>query len=139
MSETMSTPMAVQPRQRQATAAAASNRSAWHLPRAHGRFAQSPLWLASVLALFALAWVAMLVATSASPPADNIEQMVWVQSLQWGYYKHPPFPTWLYWIAARIFGSGPSTSYLVATVLNLSSLTIFWLLVRRLRSRRFAQ
>lgn len=124
----MSTPMA-----------APSNRPTWHLPRAFGRFAQSPLWLASVLALFALAWVAMRVATSASPPADNIEQMVWVQSLQWGYYKHPPFPTWLYWVAARIFGSGPSTSYLVATMLNLSSLTIFWLLVCRLRGRRFAQ
>src|SRR5256885_10565865 len=24
---------------------------------------------------------------------DNLEQLTWVHSLEWGYYKHPPLPT----------------------------------------------
>jgi 4-amino-4-deoxy-L-arabinose transferase-like glycosyltransferase len=139
MLEVVSSPMAVRPLLMQPTARILSYPRQRGMARAGWQFGQSPTWLPSVLAVFALAWITLLVSTSATPPADNIEQMVWVQSLQWGYYKHPPFPTWLYWVAVQLFGSRPSTSYLVATLLNLSSLTIFWLLVRKLRSRRFAQ
>ncbi len=93
------------------------------------------IWL---VALFALAWMASLVMTSVSPPADNIEQMLWVQSLQWGYHKHPPLPTWLFWIPTHLFGNEVATSYMAAALTNLASIAVFWQLMRRLRGQRFA-
>lgn len=87
-------------------------------------------WLVLVVALFALLWLTTLVSTSVSPPADNIEQMLWVQSLQWGYYKHPPLPTWLYWIPIKLFGPQVWTTYLMAALANLASIALFWHLMR---------
>lgn len=94
-------------------------------------------WLVLVVALFALFWLTALVSTSISPPADNIEQMLWVQSLQWGYYKHPPLPTWLYWIPAKLFGAHAWTTYLAGALVNLASIALFWHLLRQLRGPRF--
>ncbi|MDC8783716.1 glycosyltransferase family 39 protein [Roseateles koreensis] len=39
-------------------------------------------------------WTLLATLSHRAPPWDNIEQLVWMQSLEWGYYKHPPFPTW---------------------------------------------
>lgn len=88
--------------------------------------------------LFALVWMTSLAMTSASPPADNIEQMLWVQSLQWGYHKHPPLPTWLFWVPAHLFGNEVITTYMAAALTNLASIALFWQLMRRLRGPRFA-
>ncbi|WP_082679986.1 glycosyltransferase family 39 protein [Paucibacter sp. KCTC 42545] len=41
-----------------------------------------------------LLWTVLATLSHRAPPWDNIEQLVWQQSLEWGYYKHPPFPTW---------------------------------------------
>ncbi|MEO7939843.1 MAG: glycosyltransferase family 39 protein [Burkholderiaceae bacterium] len=93
--------------------------------------------LVLVVTLFAVLWVATLVLTSVSPPADNLEQMLWVQSLQWGYYKHPPLPTWLYWIPVTLFGAHLWTAYLTAALVNFASIAVFWHLMRQLRGARF--
>ena len=55
--------------------------------------------------IFAAVWLLHLAATSLSAPVDNIEQLTWVRSLQWGYYKHPPLPTWLLWLPVQLLGS----------------------------------
>ncbi|MCW5641450.1 MAG: glycosyltransferase family 39 protein [Rhodoferax sp.] len=94
--------------------------------------------LAIVVLTFGLFWLLTLTATSVSPPADNIEQMLWVQSLQWGYYKHPPLPTWLYWIPVKLFGPQVWTTYLMAALANIASIALFWRLLRQLRGPRFA-
>ncbi|NMM79153.1 hypothetical protein B2J89_21170, partial [Acidovorax sp. SRB_24] len=52
-------------------------------------------WTWLVLLLFAGVWLWHLSSVALSPPADNIEQLTWMRSLQWGYYKHPPLPTWM--------------------------------------------
>ena len=39
-------------------------------------------------------WTVLATISHRAPPWDNVEQLVWMQSLEWGYYKHPPFPTW---------------------------------------------
>lgn len=40
--------------------------------------------------LIALVWLGLLGATGLSPPTDCIEQITWVRSLEWGYYKTIP-------------------------------------------------
>ena len=61
--------------------------------------------LALGLPVFAAVWLGLLAFTSLSPPVDNIEQLIWVHSLEWGYYKHPPLPTWVIWLPASLFGA----------------------------------
>jgi hypothetical protein len=83
-------------------------RLAWRGPQAAaatpaaataGRFdasnARHMAWLTfAYLAFHLLLWTVLASVSHRAPPLDNIEQLVWQQSLEWGYYKHPPFPTW---------------------------------------------
>lgn len=87
---------------------------------------------------FALVWLAQLAHDCLSPPVDNIEQLTWVRSLQWGYFKHPPLPTWLVWAPTQLFGLTPWTTYLLGAALTLGSLFIFWRLLLRLRGLSYA-
>lgn len=96
------------------------------------------LWVCVLLALFAAVWLSHLSYTSLSPPTDNIEQLSWMRSIEWGYYKHPPLPTWLFWLSAQFFGAQVWTTYLLAVLLNLGSLYLFWHIVARIRGHSYA-
>ena len=82
---------------------------------------------------FAAVWLVELACTSFSPPVDNIEQLIWVRSLEWGYYKHPPLPTWLMWLPARVLGISATTSYLLGAAVTLGAMALFWRLLRERR------
>lgn len=88
--------------------------------------------------LFGLVWLWQLDFTSLSPPVDDLEQLTWVRSLEWGYYKHPPLPTWLLWLPVRLFGWSAWTVYAVGAATTLAALAIFWRLLARLRGERYA-
>lgn len=90
------------------------------------------------LLLFAIIWLSDLAFTSLSPPVDNIEQLTWVRSLEWGYYKHPPLPTWLLWLPVKLFGLSAWTSYAMGAVMILGSLVIMWRLLVTLRGSAYA-
>ncbi len=68
----------------------------------------------------ALAWVALwvLVPAVVNPGqwGDNFEQYVWAHSLEWGYHKHPPLPTWLLGGLIALFGPSPYWAYLLAAL-----------------------
>ena len=107
--------------------------------RLERRQADSAGWIVGFgLLLFAVIWLVHLSSTSLSPPTDNIEQLTWVHSIEWGYYKHPPLPTWLIWMPAKIFGANAWTSYLSGAALTLSSIGLLWHLLSRLRGRSYA-
>ena len=90
------------------------------------------------LLAYALVWLAHLSSTALSPPADNIEQLTWVHSLEWGYYKHPPLPTWLIWLPAQVFGINAWTSYALGAAVTLASMGLLWRLLAQLRGRSHA-
>lgn len=94
--------------------------------------------VAAGLLLFAVAWLGLLACTSLSPPVDNIEQLTWVRSLEWGYYKHPPLPTWLLWVPVQLFGLTVWTSYAMGAVMTLGALAIMWRLLVSLRGSTYA-
>lgn len=94
--------------------------------------------LSLTLLSFAGVWLAQLSMTSLSPPTDNIEQLTWVRSLEWGYYKHPPLPTWLIWLPSRLLGISAWTSYLTGAAFILGSAIVLWHLLFRLRGRNYA-
>ena len=104
------------------------------------RTARSPLAAALALALvFGAAWLLLLGTTAVSPPLDNIEQTIWLRSLQWGYYKHPPLPTWLAAGAAALGGHGAWPIYVLGAGCTLASLLMFWQVLRECRGTAFAQ
>ena len=69
---------------------------------------------------------------------DSVEQFIWAQSAEWGYYKHPPLPTWL--LAGLIAVVGPAwwlASALAA--LCIAATGIFtWLIAGRLAGEKVA-
>ncbi|MBS0435047.1 MAG: glycosyltransferase family 39 protein [Proteobacteria bacterium] len=75
-----------------------------------------------------LLWSVCGLATCRAPQLDSAEQFVWSISLQNGYWKHPPLPSWL--MHALVAGFGPSVTLpLVATQ---AGVVIALLLVLRL-------
>ena len=87
----------------------------------------SPAVLVSVILLvFGIVWLTHLACTSLSPPTDNIEQLTWVRSLELGYDKHPPLPTWLLWLPAKVFGATAWTSYLAGATCTLGTIALLW-------------
>ncbi|WYX49397.1 hypothetical protein WJ977_19460 [Achromobacter xylosoxidans] len=71
------------------------------------------------MAVFALAWLWLSNRIVLAPPTDNIEQLIWVRSLEWGYYKHPPLPTWLLWPVVRLLGWNAWATYVLGATCTL--------------------
>ncbi len=69
------------------------------------------LWMS--LALVGL-WVALGADVNNAQWGDHFEQFVWAHSFEWGYYKHPPLPTWMLAAAIAIFGPWPYWTYALA-------------------------
>jgi len=90
------------------------------------------------LSLFAAIWLSVLAFTSLSPPVDNIEQLTWVRSLEWGYYKHPPLPTWLIWLPVTLFGLSAWITYVMGAAMTLGAMAIMWRLLVKLRGPAYA-
>lgn len=88
--------------------------------------------------LFAGAWLWHLNGVALSPPMDNIEQLTWMRSLEWGYYKHPPLPTWLLWAASHITGWSAQTSYGLGALCTLASVALAASVLKESVGPRFA-
>lgn len=69
--------------------------------------------IALALAIIAT-WVLVPAFVNPGQWGDNFEQFVWAHSLEWGYYKHPPLPTWLMGGTIALFGPSPWWAYLLA-------------------------
>lgn len=66
-----------------------------------GRGLDHPPLLAAALVLL---WVLVAWWTNTAQYGDHFEQLSWAQSMEWGYHKHPPLPSWLLAVAIRIGG-----------------------------------
>jgi len=106
----------------------------------HGRFLSAmhidsdrSVWI--LLTLFGTAWLTHLMSVALTAPMDNIEQWVWSHSLQWGYHKHPPLPTWLLAWAQTLTSSSIMTSAVLGSACTLGSTLIFTHLIRQIWGR----
>ena len=59
-------------------------------------------WL---IVLSVLVWIAATTASNTSQWGDHFEQFAWAHSVQWGYHKHPPLPTWILAGVVHLFGA----------------------------------
>ena len=88
-----------------------------------------------LMCLFAMVWVWQLMAVALTAPMDNIEQLVWSHSLEWGYHKHPPLPTWLLALPARWSDRSTWAPAMLGAACTLLSTLIFWNLIRHIWGR----
>ena len=91
-----------------------------------------PSFACGFAVLLVFCWVAWTTAWDAGLYGDNVEQFVWVRSLQWGYHKHPPMPTWLLSAAIYLMGSHSWLTNALAAVCMATTGWLTWLITRRL-------
>jgi len=84
-----------------------------------------------------LLWSLVPLYTHWDVPVDNLEQLAWVLTPDWGYTKHPPFPTWVLWGFEQVFPHGIALTYLLGALQVGMMLAIAWRLASEtLGSRR---
>jgi len=69
---------------------------------------------------------------------DNIEQFNWAQSLELGYHKHPPLPSWVLGAVVKLFGPSIYWAYVLATLCLLGTAIFTYLIGRELVGDRVA-
>ncbi|MES2361116.1 MAG: glycosyltransferase family 39 protein [Pseudomonadota bacterium] len=84
------------------------------------------------------AWVAWTSSWDAGLYGDSVEQFVWAHSLELGYYKHPPFPTWLFATATYLLGSHWWLASALAAMCVAGTGFFTWLVARQLCGERVA-
>ena len=73
-------------------------------------------WPLVLAVLLVAMWVFVPAGVNPGQWGDNFEQYVWAHSLEWGYHKHPPLPTWLLGGLIALFGPSPYWAYLLAAL-----------------------
>lgn len=94
--------------------------------------------VAALLAVYGVIWLAIHWVTALAAPGDNVEQLIWIHSLELGYFKHPPMPTWIMAASAAVFGPSIGLTYVLGGVITLGSLAIFWKLLCDMRGQAYA-
>jgi 4-amino-4-deoxy-L-arabinose transferase-like glycosyltransferase len=57
---------------------------------------------------------------------DSLEQVVWADALEWGYYKHPPLTTWLAAAYIALLGSSAGSMYALGLLCVGLALWFVW-------------
>jgi 4-amino-4-deoxy-L-arabinose transferase-like glycosyltransferase len=88
--------------------------------------AASP-WTPAVLCALAQAvlWSAAFSLYTA-PEIDSAEQFVWAFSLENGYWKHPPLPTWIMHVLMQVFGPSLSLAFVATQACVAVALLLGW-------------
>ena len=94
-------------------------------------------WLALVVAAQVL-WIGCSAITNTALFPDVAEQFIWSKSLEWGYYKHPPLPTWLFASAISVFGPHPWVAGALSGLCLAATGVLTWSIAKALLGWRAA-
>jgi hypothetical protein len=108
------------------------------LTRRHPTQADGIASALSVVLACAVLWSALPWFLLSAPHGDNVEQLNWAHALQWGYFKHPPLPTWLLRGGIEVFGPSAPLTYVLAMACVAIALLLLWLCARELMAPRHA-
>ena len=98
----------------------------------------SPLLAVGVSLAVVVVWALWAAYFNTAQFGDNIEQFNWAQSLELGYHKHPPLPSWLLGSVIKLFGPSVYWAYVLATLCLVGTATFTWLIGRELVGERVA-
>ena len=94
----------------------------------YSRFSNQPalmVWGLILVQLFL--WTLIPTLVNRNLPLDVIELVTWGHEWQWGYFKHPPLPSWLLEVGTWLAGSSAWPAYLLSQV---SIVIAFWAIWR---------
>lgn len=97
----------------------------------------APLVILLLLLHLAL-WSIFTALSHRAPDWDNMEELVWASGLEWGYYKHPPLPTWIMHGLVSIFGRPVWLTFFTGQLSVILSLWMVWKLGCEMTSQRRA-
>lgn len=69
---------------------------------------------------------------------DSVEQFNWAQSLEWGYQKHPPLPSWVLGAMVKCFGTSIHWAYFLGALFLAGTAGFTWSIGRQLAGDRVA-
>lgn len=73
-----------------------------------------------------------------APEIDSAEQFIWSFSLQNGYWKHPPLPSWIMHFLLRLFGPSIPLPFIAAQCAIVIAMALSWRLACEMMSRQRA-
>lgn len=96
-------------------------------PRPDAQDPRLPGWLVPVLMAGMVAlWAGLVGLSHGAPDLDGMEELVWASSFEWGYYKHPPLPTWLMYPLTWVFGKPVWLPFLAGQMVTVLALWFIW-------------
>ena len=93
------------------------------------------VWISLAVLVVWVLWAAYF---NTAQFGDNVEQFNWAQSLELGYHKHPPLPSWALGAVIKLFGPSIYWAYVLATLCLLGTAGFTWLIGRELLGDRVA-
>lgn len=83
-------------------------------------------------------WTILCAISHKAPDLDGMEQLVWAASLELGYTKHPPLPSWFMYFATQLIGRPVWLPFLMGQLFSGLGLWFVWKLGCELATRRQA-
>lgn len=92
-----------------------------------------PTWQVVLFLAFMVAtWSILMAVSHKAPDLDGMEELVWASSLELGYSKHPPFPSWIMYGLTQIFGRPIWLTFFAGQLFSALGLWFVWKLGREM-------
>ena len=96
------------------------------IARTHLRSIPTAFYVVLFLVGMVALWSILCTISHRSPDADNIEELLWASSFEWGYYKHPPMPTWILYPLTLLFGKSIWLTFFAGQLSSALALWFVW-------------
>ncbi|GGB97215.1 hypothetical protein GCM10007205_03120 [Oxalicibacterium flavum] len=80
----------------------------------------------TLLLLHLALWTFFTGISHRAPDWDNMEELVWAGGLEWGYYKHPPMPSWILHVLTLVFGRPVWLTFFTGQISVVLALWMIW-------------
>ncbi len=71
-------------------------------------------------------WTILCGISHRAPDLDNMEELIWASSFEWGYFKHPPVPSWFLYPLTWLFGKPIWLTFFAGQLLSALALWFVW-------------
>lgn len=71
-------------------------------------------------------WSLLTGLSHSAPDLDGMEELVWASSLELGYTKHPPLPSWFMYLATELLGRPIWLPFLMGQLFSAMGLWFIW-------------
>ncbi|WP_281970444.1 MULTISPECIES: glycosyltransferase family 39 protein [unclassified Polynucleobacter] len=97
----------------------------------HRRLHYQQVPILPICLMIGMIWFCTFMIFRQAPEWDNMEELVWANSFEMGYQKHPPLPSWVLYPLTMIFGKVVWLPYALGLICVASAQWISYLLYVR--------